>query len=116
MPVLTALKRASLTLAVLGNALALAAEPGAGEPAAAEPAAAASAPAGAASAPANGITVTEDKYVRIEQTRVRGQVQRVVVHSKLRGVKPYEILLDPGRDPALGRGVDGQRAWSVFDF
>ncbi len=114
MSALTAPKLAWLTLAVLGNVQALAGEPVA-EPVA-EPAAAASAPAGAASAPANGTTVTEDKYVRIVQTRVRGQVQRVVVHSKLRGVKPYEILLDPGRDPALGRGVDGQRAWSVFDF
>ncbi|MDE2147497.1 MAG: hypothetical protein KGJ24_12475 [Burkholderiales bacterium] len=66
--------------------------------------------------PANGTTVSEDDHVRIVQTRVHGQVQRVVVQSKLRGVKPYEILLDPGRDPALGRGVDGQRAWSVLDF
>jgi hypothetical protein len=62
-------------------------------------------------------TVAEDDAVRIEETRVRGQLQRVVVRSKLPGVKPYEILTgDPARDPAQERRAAGQRVWHILSF
>jgi hypothetical protein len=54
--------------------------------------------------------------VRIEETRVRGQVQRVQVHSKLLGTD-YEITVPPaGRDPSQDKGAAGKRTWSLFDF
>lgn len=84
--------------------------------------AAASAPAAAASA-ARGpsevaqVTVIEDKNVRIEETRLRGQAQRITVQSKLGPTRPYEILVGPsGRDPMKDHGSAGQSAWSLFDF
>ncbi len=85
-------------------------------PAVAVPATAASA-ATSAPAAASRTTVIEDKNVRIEETRIRGQLQRITVQSKLRGAKPYEIIVGPGgRDPSQDHGAEGQRAWSVFDF
>jgi hypothetical protein len=77
------------------------------------------APATAASAAASTSSqkrVTEDGAVRIEETRVRGQVQRVQVHSKLLGTD-YEITVPPaGRDPSQDKGAAGKRTWSLFDF
>jgi hypothetical protein len=61
-------------------------------------------------------TVVEDDQVRVEELRVRGQVQRVVVSPKLPGAKAYEIVTgDAGRDPDH-RGAVGQRVWNVFGF
>lgn len=61
--------------------------------------------------------VTEDDAVRIEELRVRGQVQRITVHSKLAGVKPYEIVpAGQGRDLSQDKRTSGQRVWSVFLF
>jgi hypothetical protein len=58
----------------------------------------------------------EDGAVRIEETRLRGQVQRVQVHSKLLGTD-YEITVPPGgRDPSQDKGAGGKRTWSLFDF
>jgi hypothetical protein len=66
--------------------------------------------------------VNEDKATRIEELRVRGQTQRIVVKSKI-GVKgQYEIVpADSARDvlPADGngnRGAAGQAVWSVLSF
>jgi len=73
----------------------------------------------AASVPkvASHITVIEDDNARIEESRVRGAVQRVTVQSKIGGVRPYEIQVAPaGRDPSRERGNAGRSAWSVLDF
>ncbi len=67
--------------------------------------------------PAVQRTVVEDDGVRIEETRVRGQLQRVVVRSKVAGARPYEIVTgDPARDPAQERRAAGQRVWHIFSF
>lgn len=102
-----------------------AAAPVAAAPTAAAPAAVAaqsaspSGPAASAAAkadPASGTRVLEDDRVRIEETRIRGQVQRVTVRSKLTG-QDYEIIVGPGgRDPSQKSDAAGQRAWSVFRF
>lgn len=78
-------------------------------------------PAPAASAAAKAISpdlrVVEDDNVRIEETRVRGQLQRIVVHTRLGGARSYEIVVGtPGRDLSQDRGAVGQRAWSLLTF
>jgi uncharacterized membrane protein len=81
----------------------------------AAPAAAAASATLAASRPDK--RVIEDDKVRIEETRVRGQTQRITVHSKVAGVRDYEIILPPaGKDPSQDRGAAGKRTWSVLDF
>ena len=74
----------------------------------------------AASSPARAkahVVVIEDDNARIEESRSRGSVSRVIVQSKLAGARPYEIqLAPPGRDPSQERGNAGQRAWSIFNF
>jgi hypothetical protein len=76
--------------------------------------------ASAASAPGRAgstTTVIEDDAVRIEETRLRGQAQRVTVKNKLPGVKDYEIIVPAGgKDPSQERGAAGKRAWSFFSF
>lgn len=63
------------------------------------------------------LTVIEDDGVRIEETRLRGQAQRITVQSKVAGARAYEIIVAPGgRDPSQDRGATGQRAWSLFNF
>jgi hypothetical protein len=120
---------ASLALAVVA-ALPLAAVR------AAEPASAASPPAVAASAvpfadetapastkggePVVQRTVIEDKGAKIEELRVRGNLQRIVVTP--RGPAPgYEVLTSDGYhptadDPGTSRGSAGKRVWSVLRF
>jgi hypothetical protein len=63
-------------------------------------------------------TVVEDDKVRIEELRVRGQVQRITVSPKAAGVRPYEIVPpDAGRDASQqSKGLSGQRVWQVFSF
>jgi hypothetical protein len=63
-------------------------------------------------------SVAEDQQVRIEELRVRGQVQRVVVQPKGAGMKPYEIVTgDASHDPSnASRGAVGQRVWNVLGF
>jgi len=98
---------------VFGCALCVAAT--AAEPAPAAPAAAPSAPASTTAER----RVIEDDNVRIEETRVRGQLSRVTVQSKLGTVRSYEIIVGPGgRDPSQknAQGASGQRAWSVLNF
>ena len=61
--------------------------------------------------------VSEDDQVRIEEVRVRGETQRITVHSKLPGVKAYEIVpASGGRDLSQDRRGAGQRVWSLFSF
>lgn len=65
-------------------------------------------------------TLIETEAGRIEELRVRGQLQRARVQPG-GGARAYEIqLLDAGRDPAAksgpGRGGDGQRVWPVLAF
>ena len=65
--------------------------------------------------------VQEDRQVRVEELRVRGQSQRVVVQPKAASAPAYEILTSTtGRDPGgVGegrRGASGQRVWNVFGF
>ena len=75
-------------------------------------------PAAAAQTPDPRIEhlVTEDSQVRIEEERVRGQVQRIVVHPKIPGMPAYEIAA-----PTPGRGADpdpraGKRIWWSLNF
>ena len=65
-------------------------------------------------------TVIEDKGAKIEELRVRGNLQRVVVTP--RGPAPgYEVLTSDGYhptadDPGTSRGSAGKRVWSVLRF
>lgn len=86
----------------------------------AAPAAGAAAPAGTASRPGEPEVrrvVLEDDAVRIEELRVRGQVQRITVTPKTAGTRPYEIVpADASRDASQTRGLAGQRVWNLFSF
>ena len=67
--------------------------------------------------PAVQRTVSEDDHVRIEELRVRGQTQRVVVRSKMPGVAPYEILTtEGGRDLSQDKRGNGRRVWHILSF
>ena len=70
--------------------------------------------------PAIRRSVIEDDQVRVEELRVRGQTERIVVSPK-HGGRPYEIITAPnGRDPGGSadgrRGATGQRVWNVLGF
>jgi hypothetical protein len=64
--------------------------------------------------------VVEDDAVRIEELRVRGQTQRIVVKPK--HAAEYEIVpAAGGRDPSQNRagqqaGAGGQRVWNLLKF
>ena len=70
--------------------------------------------------PAVKRTVIEDKGATIEELRVRGNLQKVVV--KPRGPAPaYEVLTSDGYhptadDPGTSHGSAGKRVWSVLRF
>ena len=56
--------------------------------------------------------------MRIEELRVRGQTQRIVVHPK-KGGAAYEIVpADGARDlsQSTSRAGAGQRVWNLFNF
>jgi hypothetical protein len=62
--------------------------------------------------------VAEDDGVRIEELRVRGQTQRIVVRPK-KGGAPYEIVpADGARDlsQSTSRAAAGQRVWHLLRF
>jgi hypothetical protein len=66
-------------------------------------------------------SVIEDRGSRIEELRVRGQTQHIVVTPKIGPRKSYEIIPDgSNRDLADGsgasRGAAGKRVWNVLDF
>ncbi len=88
-------------------------------PCLAQAAAAASAPvkAKAKAGPQAHVRVIEDDNVRIEESRLRGQPQRITVHHKIGPTQAYEIIVPaPGKDASQDRGASGQRAWSLFSF
>jgi hypothetical protein len=61
--------------------------------------------------------VNEDDNVRIEELKVRGQTQRIVVQSKLLKGQQYEIVpISPARDPSVAGHTNGQRVWHLFAF
>ena len=61
--------------------------------------------------------VAEDDQVRIDELRVRGQTQRITIHPKGEGARPYEIRTAPaGSDPSKGREGVGQSLWPVLTF
>ena len=66
------------------------------------------------------LTVIDDGRARIEELRVRGQLQKVTVAPK--GNAPgYEVLLGDGvhmfaDDPGTSRGSAGKRVWNVLRF
>jgi hypothetical protein len=78
----------------------------------------ASAPAPERPDPAIKRTVVEDDHVRIEELRVRGQLQRITISPKASGVRPYEIAPpDSGRDPSQqSKGISGHSLWQFFSF
>jgi len=62
-------------------------------------------------------TVTEDASTRIEETRVRGALQRIVVQPKGNAAS-YEITppsgaVDPSQTPS---SRSGERRWRMFSF
>ena len=70
--------------------------------------------------PAIRRTVIEDRAAKIEELRVRGNLQKVVVTPK-GGAPGYEVLTSDGYhptadDPGTSRGSAGKRVWSVLRF
>jgi len=70
--------------------------------------------------PAIKRTVIEDKTAKIEELRVRGNLQKVVVTPK-GGAPGYEVLTSDGYhptadDPGTSHGSAGKRVWSVLRF
>ena len=66
-------------------------------------------------------TVIEDEGSKIDELRVRGQAQRIVVTPKVGLKKSYEIITDSsGREMSDGsgasRGAVGKRVWNVLNF
>ena len=63
-------------------------------------------------------TVIEDDQVKIEELRVRGQLQRITIAPKASGVRAYEIAPpDSGRDPSQqSKGISGHSLWQLFSF
>ena len=65
--------------------------------------------------------VIEDEGSKIEELRVRGQAQRIVVSPKLGPRGRYEIITGDGsRELSEGagstRGAAGKRVWNVLSF
>lgn len=110
----------SALMSALLCASAQAADPAPAKPAPAPEAPAAAAAEGVADARVS-VTVIEDDSTRIEETRVRGQTQKVTVQSKNSKLPSYEIIMgDSSRDLSAGpgstRGAAGKRVWNVFNF
>lgn len=61
--------------------------------------------------------VVEDDGARIDELRVRGHAQRIVVTPKIGPKKSYQILTGDGsREAGDGQGATGKRVWNVLDF
>jgi hypothetical protein len=78
------------------------------------------APKKGVSEPAIKHTVIEDRSARIDELRVRGQLQKVTVSPK-GGAPGYEVLLGDGAhaigdDPGTSRGSAGKRVWNILRF
>lgn len=71
--------------------------------------------------PAVKRTVIEDEGTRIEELRVRGEAQRIVVTPKVGIRKSYEIMTGDGARDAFdgtggARSSAGKRVWNVLQF
>lgn len=67
--------------------------------------------------PAVQRSVHEDDGARIEELRVRGVNQRLLVQPKAASAPAYEIVpADPGRDAAADRRSAGRSLWRLFAF
>ncbi|MEO8807274.1 MAG: DUF2782 domain-containing protein [Burkholderiaceae bacterium] len=71
--------------------------------------------------PAVKRTVIEDEGARIEELRVRGEAQRIVVTPKVGIRKSYEIMTGDGARDAFdgtggARSSAGKRVWNVLQF
>ena len=78
-------------------------------------------PAGGAAEPEVRAGVIEDEGSKIEELRVRGQTQRIVVSTKVGPRTRYEIITGDGsRELSDGagstRGAVGKRVWNVLSF
>jgi hypothetical protein len=65
--------------------------------------------------------VIEDGGSRIEELRVRGTTQRIVVKPKVGTTRSYEILPDDGSREMFdgantSRGAAGKRVWHILSF
>ena len=65
-------------------------------------------------------TIIEDDQTRIEELRVRGNLQKITVSPKGRA-PGYEVLTGDGyhataEDPGTSRGSAGKRVWNVLRF
>jgi len=124
--------KTSVLVAVAACAIGMAAPAANAADAAAAPASAAASPpstsattieeieVGRAGEPNVKRTVIDDSRARIEELRVRGQLQKVTVAPK-GGAPGYEILLGDGAhpigdDPGTSRGSAGKRVWNVLRF
>ncbi|HWH83103.1 MAG TPA: DUF2782 domain-containing protein [Burkholderiaceae bacterium] len=79
------------------------------------------APAADRSEPNVRYTVIEDEGSKIDELRVRGQVEHVIVTPKVGVKKSYEIIVGRGgRQVANGTGgadsAIGKRVWNVLAF
>ena len=109
-----------LSSALLASAVALSGAASLAQPAASGPAKASAEGAGTVE-PRVQQTVVEDDGARIEELKVRGHTQRIVVSPKRGGTAPYEIITGDGsRDLGDGantsRGAAGKRVWNVLKF
>jgi hypothetical protein len=104
--------KSALVIALLAAAAAL---PAAAQTAAPPPAPASAPEAGLRSEPRVQRTVVEDDGVRIEELKVRGRTQSIVVRSKQGPGGRYEVLSEAGREGAGKEGA-GRRVWNVLDF
>ncbi len=100
------LTRSALALLLAGAALAVQGQP---------------APSGGAAEPEVRAGVVEDEGAKIEELRVRGQAQRIVVSPKVGPRTRYEIITGDGsRELSDGagstRGAAGKRVWNVLSF
>jgi Protein of unknown function (DUF2782) len=90
-------------------------------PTQADPVAAVPAAAAERGEPNVRYTLIEDDGSKIDELRVRGQLQHVVVTPKVGTTKSYEIIISrSGRDPVDGTGgansAAGKRVWNVLNF
>jgi hypothetical protein len=64
-------------------------------------------------------TLAEDDAVKIDELRVRGQVQRLQVTPKTAGAPAYDIVPDNRQSATTASGArdaTGQRVWTLFSF
>ena len=66
-------------------------------------------------------TVIDDDSTVIDETRVRGHIQRITVKPKMAGLRGYEIITgdgsrDLGDAANTSRGATGKRVWNVLSF